>query len=45
MSKSSSSKARIVLFVLTVVLFVLGSGAPEAGGGVIESARMLLLGF
>lgn len=45
MSKTSSSKARIVLFVLTVVLFVLGSGAPEAGGGVIDQVSKLLAGF
>lgn len=27
---------RVVLFVLTVAMFVLGSGAPEAGGGIIN---------
>lgn len=35
MIKISSAKTRMIFFVLTVVLFVLGSGAPEAGGGVI----------
>jgi hypothetical protein len=35
MKKLSSSNVRVITFVLTVVLFVLGSGAPEAGGGVI----------
>ena len=35
MFKISSAKTRMIFFVLTVVLFVLGSGAPEAGGGVI----------
>lgn len=35
MIKITSAKARMIFFVLTVVLFVLGSGAPEAGGGVI----------
>ncbi len=35
MKKLSSSNVRVVTFVLTIVLFVLGSGAPEAGGGVI----------
>lgn len=28
--------SRVVLFVLTVAMFVLGSGAPEAGGGIIN---------
>lgn len=45
MTKLSASKARILFFVFTVVLFVLGSGAPEAGGGVIDRATMLLAGF
>jgi len=35
MKKLSSANVRVITFVLTVVLFVLGSGAPEAGGGVI----------
>lgn len=35
MIKITSAKARMILFVLTVALFVLGSGAPEVGGGVI----------
>ena len=29
--------SRVVWFVLTVALFVLGSGAPEAGGGIINN--------
>lgn len=28
---------RVVLFALTVALFVIGAGAPVAGGGVIFS--------
>lgn len=44
MSKLSSSKLRIAFFVLTVIMFVLGSGAPEASGGVINKA-MFLIGF
>ncbi len=35
MTKFTTAKARMIFFVLTVILFVLGSGAPEAGGGVI----------
>lgn len=45
MTKLTTSKARILFFVLTVVLFVLGSGAPEAGGGVIEGYKIWLAGF
>lgn len=44
MSKLSSAKLRIAFFVLTVVLFVLGSGAPEVGSGVINKA-MFFIGF
>jgi len=36
MKKVFSNNARFITFVLTIVLFVLGSGAPEAGGGVIN---------
>jgi len=42
MTKISSAKARMIFFVLTVVLFVLGSGAPEAGGGVILRSLSLI---
>ena len=34
--KTGNAKVRFVLFLLALVLFVLGSGAPEAGGGVSE---------
>jgi hypothetical protein len=44
MKKLSSSKVRVITFVMTVVLFVLGSGAPEAGGGVIMRF-MSIFGF
>ena len=33
---------RVVLFVLTVALFVLGAGAPEAGGVIINCIRFPL---
>ncbi|MHB0924459.1 MAG: hypothetical protein ACYC6H_09365 [Bellilinea sp.] len=45
MTKLTASKARIIYFVLAVTLFVLGSGAPLAGGGVIENAVLKLFGF
>jgi len=35
--KAGQSKIKFVLFLLAIVLFVLGSGAPEAGGGIINS--------
>ncbi|MHB0988824.1 MAG: hypothetical protein ACYC3P_09205 [Bellilinea sp.] len=42
MAKFTTSKARLILFVSTIVLFVLGSGAPEAGGGaILRSARFI----
>ena len=28
--------SRVALFVMTLVLFVLGAGAPAAGGGIIN---------
>lgn len=37
LAKAGVSKVRIVLFVLVLVLFVLGSGAPEDGGGIPDS--------
>ncbi len=45
MKKLSSSNIRVATFVLTVVLFVLGSGAPEAGGGVIMRFVSMFFGF
>ena len=30
------SKARIVMFVLTLVMFVIAAGAPEMGGGIVH---------
>lgn len=30
------SKARIVVFLLTLVMFVIAAGAPEAGIGIIR---------
>jgi hypothetical protein len=33
---------RVVLFALTVALFVIGAGAPEASGGVIFACRTFL---
>lgn len=45
MSKLTASKSRILYFVLIVALFVLGSGAPLAGGGVIDRAVFQLFGF
>ena len=35
-SKVSPVDVRLVLFVLTLVLFVLGAGAPDAGGGIVH---------
>ncbi len=29
----TASEARIVVFVVTVILFVIGAGAPSDGGG------------
>ncbi len=37
--------SRVVLFVLTVALFVLGSGAPEAGGGIINRINFFFPGW
>ena len=34
-SKVNPAKVKIVLFVLSLALFVIGAGAPEAGGGII----------
>ena len=31
-----SPKARLIVFVATLALFVIGAGAPEAGGGFIH---------
>lgn len=45
MTKLTASKSRVLFFILTVVLFVLGSGAPEAGGGVIERAVLWIAGL
>jgi len=42
MSKLSTAKLKVVFFVLTVALFVIGSGAPEASGGVIMNARWFI---
>ena len=33
-----AAKTRLVFFVITVALFILGAGAPEAGGGIINSS-------
>jgi hypothetical protein len=38
--KVGSSTVKFVLFLLVIILFVLGSGAPEAGGGIINSGRI-----
>ncbi len=32
---------RVALFALTVALFVIGAGAPEAGGGIIFCIRVV----
>lgn len=32
-----SKKARMVLFLLTLVAFVLSAGAPDASGGIINA--------
>jgi hypothetical protein len=45
MSKLSSAKMRVVFFVLTVGLFVLGSGAPEVGSGVIMKSITAFFGL
>jgi hypothetical protein len=31
-----SPKARLIFFVATLALFVIGAGAPEAGGGFLH---------
>jgi hypothetical protein len=31
---NGSQKVKVVFFVLTLVLFVIGAGAPEAGSGI-----------
>ena len=36
LSKVNPVDVRLVLFVLTLVLFVLGAGAPDAGGGFVH---------
>ncbi len=30
------SKVRLVVFILSLAMFVLAAGAPEAGGGVVR---------
>ncbi len=35
-AQMNPSKIRITLFVLSLVMFVVAAGAPEAGGGVIR---------
>jgi hypothetical protein len=34
-SKMDGQKIRFAFFLLTVVLLVVGAGAPDAGGGVV----------
>lgn len=31
-----ASKARLVLFLLSIAMFVIAAGAPDAGGGMIR---------
>lgn len=38
--KVGSSRLRLILFLLAVVLYVLGAGAPEAGGGIINGVTI-----
>lgn len=33
---SLPSKIRLIFFVLTLVLFIIGAGAPDAGGGFVH---------
>ena len=33
LSKVTAADVRIVLFVLTLGMFIIGAGAPDAGGG------------
>jgi len=33
---ADGSKARLVLFVLSIAMFVIAAGAPDAGGGMIR---------
>lgn len=42
-AKAGTSKVKFALFLLVLVLFVLGSGAPEDGGGIIN--RMPFFSF
>lgn len=35
-AKMDASKVRLVVFVLTLAMFVIAAGAPEAGIGVIR---------
>jgi hypothetical protein len=32
----NGSKVRLVVFVLTLAMFVLAAGAPDAGGGIVR---------
>jgi len=43
--KVGSTKVKMIFFLITLVLFVLGSGAPESGGGIIERIWFIRLGF
>lgn len=45
MKKLTARKSQALYFVLAIVLFVLGSGAPLEGGGVIDRAFFTLFGF
>jgi hypothetical protein len=36
LSKLPTVDIRLVVFVITLVMFVVGAGAPDAGGGIIK---------
>lgn len=38
MSKIVSAKARIILVVISIAMFVLGAGAPGMGGEIIDKS-------
>lgn len=35
-AQMDASKVRLVVFILSLAMFVLAAGAPEAGGGIIR---------
>ncbi len=44
-TKVDANTIRVALVVVSLVLFILGAGAPDAGGGIVHAKSILNLGF